>query len=142
MLIGTKSGRIFGNYVYLERLKVSIFEIPMIFVLNNVLILLGSFHIARNFLKSSWLKIVGGAFLVAFFDFVFEPFAIKLNYWAWTDYFRINYGGIPLQNFLAWFIIGLISSTFIYFYKQKLEPKILFAFWFSELFFFQITQIL
>jgi putative membrane protein len=38
--------------------------------------------------------------LVAGFDAVMEPVAIRLGYWTWASV------GVPLQNHAAWFVIG------------------------------------
>ena len=48
------------------------------------------------------IKILAASILMTFFDFIMEPAAIKLNYWSWLT------TTIPLQNYLAWFVISFI----------------------------------
>ena len=136
------NGNIFGEFVYLDRSKITFFEVPLFIVLNYTLILFASFYVVSNFLKNAWSNILGGGILTFFFNFTFEAIVEKYDWYVWTDYFRMNWGGIPLQNYLAWFIIGLISSIGIYYLKIKLEPKILITLWFAEIFTFQILLLI
>jgi putative membrane protein len=38
------------------------------------------------------------------FDLILEPVAILLNYWYWKG------GIVPIQNYLAWFVLAVIIS--------------------------------
>jgi putative membrane protein len=41
---------------------------------------------------------------MTFFDYLMEPAAIKLGYWVWQG------SVIPFQNYLAWFVLGLLFA--------------------------------
>jgi putative membrane protein len=47
-------------------------------------------------------------------DFLIEPIAIKLDFWQWQN------NTVPLQNYLAWFIL-----SFILFYIFRLTNGII-----------------
>ena len=51
--------------------------------------------------QKPWRSIILTALLMVVFDFVMEPAAVKLRYWTWQD------GIIPLQNYIAWFLVSL-----------------------------------
>ena len=38
------------------------------------------------------------------FDIFMEPAAMKLGYWNWTS------GSVPVQNYVAWFVIGFFFA--------------------------------
>jgi putative membrane protein len=47
--------------------------------------------------------VLAGLLTVAF-DWIMEPVAIRLDYWTWAG------GDIPLQNYLAWFLIAAAAA--------------------------------
>jgi putative membrane protein len=52
------------------------------------------------------------ASLALCFDIILEPVAVKFGYWSWGH-------NIPLQNYLAWFVISL-AATYI-FAKMRID---------------------
>ncbi len=47
-------------------------------------------------------------------DLILEPVAFHLeHYWLWLQPGSINYYGVPLVNFVAWFVITFVLLTFI-----------------------------
>lgn len=142
LILNLNYGNLFGYFVYTEILNFKVFEVPIAIALNWSLVLLSTYHVVRNFIKVKWMKILMTGILVLFFDFIFELFAKKFQLWVWTDLHKINYIGIPLNNYFSWFIIGILSAFIINNFKQKIEPKILITFWFCEIFFFQLLQLI
>ncbi len=118
-LIGVKTGYIFGNYRYGENLGVKIFDVPLIIGMNWISLILGSIGFASVLKGSLWMKTVLTGFLMIGFDLILENIAPKLNYWFWQN------GTIPMQNFLAWFIISSILSYF--YFSLGLQKRLLFA---------------
>jgi putative membrane protein len=124
--LGVYSGWPFGTYFYAETLGIKIFQIPLIIGLNWLLLLHASQEIIAKFLESLPLKIfreaenakigvwgqfpkaVLKAFLVAalmlLIDYLIEPHAAELDYWHWFN------DVIPMNNYLAWLLIGFFSS--------------------------------
>lgn len=107
-IMGVKTKMIFGNYNYGSTLGIKIFEVPIIIGFNWVLVILGAIQIISKITTNKLFLILFSSILTVLFDLILEPIAIKLNYWNW--YKNI----IPLQNYLAWFIVSSICViTFI-----------------------------
>jgi putative membrane protein len=152
-VIGVKTGLIFGGYQYGTTLGAQIFQVPPIIGYNWILIILSTSLIVesvlrqagffikseKNFIKISLkiiLKSVFSALMCVGFDFIMEEVAINLDYWQWEG------GKIPLQNYLAWFIISFVFSSILYIFEIKFKnKKIAFSYFFSQLLFFAILRI-
>jgi putative membrane protein len=106
--IGVKTGKVFGAYQYGETLWPQIWGVPVAIGFAWLLMLISStavmqrINIIRN--SSIIIKIISVALLMTFFDFMMEPAAIKLGYWTWIEI------KVPLQNYIAWFILGGILA--------------------------------
>jgi len=103
-VIGAKTGIIFGNYSYGSTLGFKVMDVPLIIGLNWVFVILGGISIAQKVTSDKKLSALITAFVALGFDLILEPVAIKLNYWTWQN------GKIPLQNYLAWFLIAFFFT--------------------------------
>ena len=101
---GTATGEIFGPYTYGRTLGWKLLEVPLVIAFNWLLVILGfTMLVGRRMRSPVWTSLLAAA-LTAGFDFLMEPIAIRLDYWTWQA------AAIPLQNYLAWFLIALASS--------------------------------
>lgn len=120
-IFGVASGQIFGNYHYGNTLGFKIFDVPII-IATNWLFLAYCIGTITNELKINyWLKIIFSAFLMTAIDFITEPVAIQLDMWHWEG------GQVPMQNYLAWFLISL--PIFYLFFKLSFNKNNPIAFW-------------
>lgn len=103
-VIGVKTGLVFGGYNYGTALGFKVFEVPLIIGFNWVLVILGAISISKSYTKNIILISLTAAVLSVMFDYFLEPVAINLGYWHW------NQISVPLQNYLAWFVIAFIFS--------------------------------
>ncbi len=104
--LGVATGMVFGEYYYGDTLGMKVFEVPLVIGFNWVLIIYGLYSAAAKiFSGNGWLNIFIVSAGAVVFDYVMEPAAIGLKYWTWTD------GVIPLQNYIAWFIIAFICAA-------------------------------
>lgn len=103
-IVGVKTGMIFGEYSYGSVLGAGIGGVPLIVGFNWVLLILGSFNIARIAFKNNLLRCLLAAMLLVMMDLLIEPVAVKLGYWQWEN------AVIPLQNYIAWFVISLVAA--------------------------------
>lgn len=117
-VIGVKTGLIFGEYNYGSTLGIKLFDVPLIIGFNWVFVILGSISISRLMTSNLFLSALISAFIAFVFDLILEPIAIKLDYWTWAE------GIIPIQNYLAWFVIALISALGFGYLKVKVISKI------------------
>jgi uncharacterized membrane protein len=71
---------------------------------NWLILVYCSTVIAGRFVEPLYFRsIVAGSMMVAY-DFALEPAAIRLDMWRWTG------NAVPLQNYLAWFVIAALLS--------------------------------
>ncbi len=101
---GTATGRVFGPYTYGPALGWRPFRVPVVIALNWLLVILGFTLLARRWTRRPLRGSLLAAALAAGFDVLLEPVAVRLQYWTWQT------PSIPLQNYVAWFLIALASS--------------------------------
>ena len=68
-------------------------------------------------LKSPVFKAFAGALVLVLLDVLIEPIAIKFDYWGWTQ------NSIPLQNYLAWFIVSFAMLGLFNYLKFNKENR-------------------
>lgn len=105
-VLGVRTGRIFGAYTYGQTLGVKLFDVPLVIGFNWLIVVAGIIsmvaHLRLNRVAKSAL--VGTGALL--FDLVLEPVAMGLDYWSWEA------GTVPLQNYIAWWIIAFVVTFF------------------------------
>jgi len=104
--LGVKTGAVFGQYQYGEVLKPQLAGVPVSIGFAWLGLVLSSFAVAKSLLRRFVNNGIGvillAAILMIVFDLLMEPAAIQLDYWHWE-------GGKPgLQNYLVWFLAGLL----------------------------------
>ena len=99
-VIGVSTGLLFGTYSYGTTLGPQLFHTPLMIGVNWLLLVYCSFHIAGRFVEPLYFRSVVAGALMVVYDFALEPAAIYLDMWSWEG------GAVPLQNYLAWGIIG------------------------------------
>ena len=114
-VIGIKTGLIFGEYKYGETLGLKLFEVPLIIGFNWILVILGTISVAQLITQNVLANSLIAATLSVVFDLVLEPIAIKLDYWQWSQ------NVIPIQNYIAWFLIAFISALLFSILKVKMQ---------------------
>lgn len=102
--LGVATGAVFGSYVYGPVLGTHFFGVPPVIGFNWVLVILAFIDLAVRLPRGRIIGPVIAACAATGFDWIMEPAAIGLNYWTWAQ------GDIPLQNYLAWFLIALAAS--------------------------------
>ncbi|MFC1669954.1 carotenoid biosynthesis protein [Spirochaetota bacterium] len=103
-VVGVKTGRIFGVYGYGRVLGPAVLGVPVIISLNWSLVAFGAVTLAGIITRRKFLIILISAVLTVALDFLMEPVAMYLKYWSWHDNI------VPLQNYLAWFIISIFFN--------------------------------
>lgn len=99
--VGTATGRIFGPYRYGVTLGPRLFAVPVVIAFNWLMVILGALSLVQRLFPPPVPAALLGALLAAGFDVLLEPTAVRLDYWTWQS------PTIPLQNYMAWFLIAL-----------------------------------
>ncbi len=118
---GVKTGAIFGEYWYGKTLGIKLLEVPLLIGLNWAVLVIATANLAEQFIDRQFTNtqlhttdiyikiiksIIGAAFMTGL-DYLIEPIAMYLDFWQWHN------NSIPLQNYIAWFIIAFCLH-FIY----------------------------
>jgi putative membrane protein len=99
-MLGVQTGKIFGSYYYGYALGYKLKHVPVIIGLNWVMLTLATQSIALKFSNKLYISAALGAILMVALDILIEPVASKYQFWHWQN------NEIPLQNFVAWFVIS------------------------------------
>lgn len=129
-VIGVKTGIVFGSYWYGETLGLKFLNVPLIIGFNWILVILGAIILCLKYIKNPVYISLISALLATLFDFFLEPTAIKLGYWNWSSV------SVPIQNYLAWFIISLLFAVLYFQMKIKVRNDLPAKFFLTQLLFF------
>lgn len=133
-VVGVKTGVIFGSYHYGENMGSKLFDVPLTIGLNWAILSYCSIIIAnRLFRKTVAVASLSASFMVGL-DYLIEPIAIKLDFWNWQ-------GDIPVQNFIAWWIISFIINLVAYPMMQGSSNKLALPLFILQVLFFGILNI-
>lgn len=113
--VGVATGLVFGAYSYGSVLGPKLLGVPLVIGLNWPLVILGAVAFAARFLRNPLAAAAAAGVFTAGFDWVLEPFAVSAGYWTWRA------GEIPLQNYIAWFLIAALLAWI--FTSKKLSVR-------------------
>ncbi|WP_321996776.1 carotenoid biosynthesis protein [Draconibacterium orientale] len=117
-LIGVNTGSIFGNYSYGHGLGIKLFNTPLIIGLNWLLLV----YVSNSIMElSNWpliLKVIGASFLLLAYDLLLEQVAPQLTMWSFSEH------TVPVQNYVAWFVLALLFSLLIKLLKINTKNRI------------------
>jgi putative membrane protein len=132
-VLGVHTGKIFGSYYYGDTLGYKIAAVPLLMGVNWVILIfsIGQMMKALKIRNSILASAIGAAILVGF-DFFLEPVAMKFNYWQW------DWHEIPVQNYIAWYIVSVILLKLYYALGLKQQKYIGSAMFLSQLVFFVV----
>lgn len=115
---GVLTGEVFGQYTYGSSLGVKLFETPLMIGVNWILLIYCVYAIMEPVRWPTILKILFGSVVMVVYDLIMEPVAILLDMWSW--------GGdtIPIQNYIAWFVISLLFLTIMHLFRVKTQNQV------------------
>ncbi|MDP2873793.1 MAG: carotenoid biosynthesis protein [bacterium] len=133
---GLSSGIFFGGqYVYKPN-QVALLNVPVSVVLYWAVFIYTGYCVVNSFVywldkqkpsrhqKNLWLlplAILLDGWLVVAIDLFMDPLQVQLGNWRWLE--GGPYFGVPIGNFIGWFIVTIIVTgifrTFEYFFSQK-----------------------
>lgn len=116
--IGVNTGLIFGEYVYGETLGYQIFETPLIIGMNWLFLVYVSSSLTERINSGKFISFLFPPVLMVVYDLVLEQVAPDLGMWNW------NNEVIPLQNYIAWFVVALLFVLVFRLFNIKTSNKI------------------
>ncbi|HSH04049.1 MAG TPA: carotenoid biosynthesis protein [Anaerolineae bacterium] len=132
--IGTHTGLLFGAYTYTDRLQPQLGQVPLLIPLAWFMMLLPAAATIHHLNLPRHYAIPLAALALTSWDLLLDPQMVSWDLWQWHN--PGLYFGIPLQNFLGWFLTALLLYTLIPF-PPKAYPggRLLFTLtWFLETF--------
>ncbi|TCD04643.1 carotenoid biosynthesis protein [Pedobacter frigidisoli] len=135
-VLGVHTGKIFGSYYYGNTLGYKIAAVPLLMGVNWVILIFSIGQMMKSLkIRHSILASVIGAVLLVVLDFFLEPVAMKFDYWHW------DWHQIPVQNYIAWFIVSVILLKFYYALDLKQQKYIGITMFASQLIFFVVLYM-
>lgn len=101
-VLGIKTGLIFGDYAYGEGLGWKWLDVPLIIGMNWGVLVFGTAALIHKLPVAKPLKAAIAATLMVSYDIFLEPVAVRFDFWTWAG------ATIPLQNYIAWWIIAFL----------------------------------
>ena len=133
-VVGIATGVVFGEYAYGEALGFKMLGTPPIIGINWLLLTYSVFSILEPVRISPLEKILAGALMLVGFDIVLEPVAIAFDMWSWAG------GAVPLQNYLAWFVISVVFLGIMHLAKIRINNPLAPYMFFVQLAFFIVLN--
>jgi putative membrane protein len=136
-ILGVNYGIIFGEYEYLDNLGLKVLGVPILIGIQWILLtfITGSFS-SYLFNKSKIKAIIFGAILMVVLDILIEPVAPEMGFWVFSSL------KAPIQNYIAWFIIGIPVQILFQYGIDKKEKTFSFHLLIIQFLFFGMINIL
>ena len=108
----------YGSFNYNAQLGYKLFDlVPWGVGFGWGPLVIGAFALAHWIFEKRSVQFVVGAGLLVFTDFILDPGAVLMNFWAWAD--PGVYYSIPVTNYLGWGLSAMVGGLIFY----KLIPK-------------------
>ena len=128
-MAGVNTGIIFGNYSYGESLGLKIGSTPLLIGVNWLMLIYAVHVMMKNITPVKSVQIIAGGFFMVGYDMLLEPVAMKTGMWSWEG------REIPIQNYLAWYLISVILLTVMQFSGKFKNPLAIYLFMIQVIFF-------
>ncbi|MBD3157287.1 MAG: carotenoid biosynthesis protein [Candidatus Lokiarchaeota archaeon] len=120
--IGISTGIPYGSFHYAETMGFKILGlVPWSVTFAFGPLLLGSMTVTTRLSQNASLAIPASAIVLVLVDLVLDPAAVVLNIWVWSQ--PGAYYGVPLVNFVGWFITGTVASIIFHLLTRANSDK-------------------
>jgi putative membrane protein len=120
-ILGVHYGFIFSPYSYTSVLQPQLLGVPLVMLSAWMVLVAYVRQMLAGLKLSVWLEAVLAAAWMTAIDLVIDPLAAnQLGYWRWVK--SGAYYGIPLHNFIGWFVVSLLIFCFV---RQRWEENII-----------------
>lgn len=113
--IGSRTGVPFGDYHYTNALQPQIRRVPVVIPLAWLMMLPPAWAVAEVLVPAGpwWLYATVAAAGFTAWDIYLDPHLVSWKFWEWSVPGR-TYMGIPLSNFLGWFVWAWIITALVH----------------------------
>ncbi len=134
-IAGVLTGEIFGSYSYGRGLGFQLWGTPPMIGLNWLMLIYAVYVLLRKMPMHPVFQVFMGAGLMVAYDVVMEPVAMKLDMWNWAG------GIIPLQNYIAWFVISLVMLSVFHLARLRFRNGVAPVLFFIQMGFFLVLHL-
>jgi bisanhydrobacterioruberin hydratase len=117
-VLGIKTGLVFGEYEYGSNLGLKVLGVPLIIGLNWAVLVIATAALVHRLNLNNLIKSALAASLMVAYDIFLEPVAITFDFWTWAG------GSIPLQNYIAWWIIAFFMLLGAFTWVKNLKNRL------------------
>lgn len=103
-VLGVRTGWIFGHYYYGSALGYKLLSTPLLIGVNWALLIYATNQLVQ--FENKYANTILAALLMVGLDFFIEQSASRFDFWYWRG------ARIPLQNYIAWFLISIGINWF------------------------------
>lgn len=135
-VLGVHTGKIFGQYHYGDTLGIKLLGVPLVIGFNWVIVVLGAIALAKKISRNTFCSSLLAALFTVGFDIPLEIVAVNLDYWHWPG------GFVPLQNYIAWFVVALIVALSFDYLKLQTKSRAIIHYFLIQFIFFFVIDIL
>ncbi|MFW9770245.1 MAG: carotenoid biosynthesis protein [Candidatus Thorarchaeota archaeon] len=144
--LGTHYGIPFGHYYYTNQLGPLILDVPVVipvqwfnvlyvcYLMTNIILTRSDDSVDEAEISNFSLmvprmivtSVITGLFMVSW-DLINDPYMVGLGSWVWTDpteFLGLSLDGIPLSNFLGWFLTSVLTVLLFDLYRYKARMPI------------------
>jgi uncharacterized membrane protein len=114
-LIGIHTGYLYGDYVYGASLGPKLWDVPLVIGVNWFVLVYLTGSIFHKSVPNDYYAAFLGAVCMTALDYVMEPVAVALDFWAW------KFDLIPMSNYAGWF--GVSFLIHLIYRKVKFEKE-------------------
>ena len=117
--IGLNTGLPFGSYEYIAFKTIRILGVPYPIILAWGMYIVVSYNASKYILeksnfRSKVVQSVIPSILMVYIDVAVDPIMVNKRIWIWKDVLYITWFGVPLSNFIGWFIVSLVIMWLYY----------------------------
>lgn len=107
--LGSATGIPFGSYSYTDKLHPQILDVPLLIPLAWMMMLPPSWAVGALLSKNRFGMVIISALAMTAWDLFLDPQMVLWGFWEWEQ--PGLYFGIPLINFLGWFVVSAIITA-------------------------------
>jgi len=134
-VVGVNTGVFFGKYFYGDALGFKVFDTPLLIAFNWLFLTYTAFSISQKISKNGTLQLLTTPSIMLLYDIILEQLAPQMDMWSWQD------SVVPLQNYIAWWIIGFLFIGFIKISKIETKNPVAILLFMSQFLFFIVLFI-
>lgn len=136
--VGLNYGIVFGGTYKYHGLGPMLYDIPLLVPLYWAVFIYAGYTISSSFLF--WigkdkprhgqgntillpLLILLDGLIVTAIDVFMDPLQVRLETWVWIEQGSYSYFGVPIGNFVGWFLVTIISTGIFRFFEYFFPKK-------------------